>query len=94
MILSQLVILPLLALFTWGYIRMRPAEGRGTGMMVYDVITILAAVVASIAAGWWVAWMDPAGEGSVWSMVMITVSTFHVFPGVLLVGWYLRRRIF
>lgn len=94
MILPQLVLLPLLLLFTWGYLALRPASGRGARMALFDAAVILAAVAASVAAGWWVSVMEPIPEGSIWSTVMVTVSTFHVFPAVLLGGWYLRRRIF
>lgn len=94
MILSQLVLLPLLALFTWGYIALRPASGRGPGMAVFDALVILAAIVSSVAAGWWVSVVEPVPGGSIWTTVMVTVSTFHVFPAVLLTGWYLRRRLF
>lgn len=94
MILAQLVLVPLLALFTWGYLAARPASGRGAGMAAFDALVILAAIAASAAAGWWVTVLDPGPESSIWSTVMITVSTFHVFPAILLAGWSLRRRIF
>jgi len=93
-ILPQLVLLPLLLLFTWGYIVLRPASGRGPGMIAFDAAVILAAILSSVAAGWWVSVVEPVPGGSIWSTVMVTVSTFHVFPAVLLVGWYLRRRLF
>lgn len=93
-ILYQLVIVPLLLLFAWGYFAMRPATGRGPGMVAFDAVVVVAAVLSSVAAGWWVSVLDPVPDSSVWSVVMVTVSTFHVFPGVLLLGWYLRRRIF
>ena len=94
MIFPQLVLLPLLLLFVWGYIALRPASGRGPGMLAFDAAVILAAVLSSIAAGWWVSVAEPMPGGSIWDAVMVTVSTFHVFPAVLLLGWYLRRRLF
>lgn len=94
MILYQLVLVPLLLVFTWGYVVLRPASRRGPAMTAFDAAVILAAVLLSAAAGWWVSIAEPAPEGSIWSTVMITVSIFHVFPAVLLVGWYLRRRLF
>lgn len=94
MILYQLVLVPLLLLFTWGYISLRPASGRGPKMAAFDAAVVLAAILLSVAAGWWVNLAEPAPEGSIWTTVMITVSTFHVFPMVLLAGWFLRRRIF
>lgn len=94
MILYQLVIVPLLLLFIWGYIALRPVSGRGPRMAAFDTAVVLAAILLSIAAGRWVAVAEPAAEGSIWTTVMITVSTFHVFPGVLLLGWYFRRRLF
>lgn len=94
MILYQAVIVPLLLLFVFGYIALRPATGRGLGMALFDAAVIIAAIALSIAAGWWVSGLEPAAEGSIWSTVMTTVSTFHVFPAVLLLGGYLRGRIF
>lgn len=94
MIVSQLVLLPLLLLFTWGYIALRPASGRGAGMAAYDAVVVLVAIAASAAAGRLVAGLEPGPEHSIWSTVMTTVAMFHVFPAVLLAGWYLRRRVF
>lgn len=94
MILYQLVLAPLLLLFTWGYLSLRPASRRGLKMAAYDAAVVLAAILLSVAAGWWVNIADPAPESSIWITVMTTVSTFHVYPAVLLAGWYLRRRIF
>jgi len=94
MLWSQLVLLPLLLVFAWGYFAMLPSAARTTAMTVYDSGVILAAVIASVVAGWQVAVRGPQAGASIWSTVMITVSTFHVFPAVLLVGWYFRRRIF
>lgn len=90
----QLVIVPLLLLFTWGYIALRPASGRGRAMMLFDALVIAAAVFVSAGAGWWVEVREPVPGGSVWSTVMGTVWIFHVFPAMLLAGWFLRRRIF
>lgn len=94
MIAAQLVLVPLLVLFSWGYVALRPASGRGLRMAVFDAAVIIAAIVSSVAAGWWVAKLEGGANGSIWSTVMVTVSTFHVFPAVLLAGWYLRRRLF
>jgi len=94
LILSQIVLVPLLLLFTWGYVALRPATGRGPGMAAFDAVVVVAACSASAAAGWWLSELEPLPQGSIWSTVMLTVSTFHVFPAVLLIGWYLRRRLF
>lgn len=94
MILYQLVLLPPLLVLTWLYIALRPASGRGPAMTAFDAAVILAASVSSAAAGWWASVVEPAPEGSIWSIVMTTVSIFHVFPAVLMAGWLLRRRIF
>jgi len=94
MMAYQLVIVPLLVLFTWGYVALRPVSGRGRAMMLFDGLVIAAAILASAGAGWWVEVREPASGGPVWSTVMGTVWIFHVFPAVLLAGWYLRRRIF
>jgi hypothetical protein len=94
MLWSQLVLLPLLLVFAWGYFVMLPPAARTAATTAYDTGVILAAVIASVLAGWLVVVRGPQAESSIWGTVMLTVSTFHVFPAVLLVGLYLRRRIF
>ena len=94
MMAYQLVIAPLLVLFIWGYIALRPATGRGRAMVLFDALVIAAAIVVSAGTGWWVEAREPVPGSPVWSTVMATVWIFHVFPAVLLAGWYVRRRIF
>lgn len=90
----QLVLVPLLALFSWGYIAHRPASPAKRAMAAYDVaVLVLAGVLSAIAS--WSILAGQSGNGPlIWPVVMATVSTFHVFPGVLLLGWYVRRRVF
>lgn len=94
MMASQLVLVPLLVLFSWGYVAHRPASRRKAAMVVFDAVILVLAVALSLAASWWLVGARPDAEHSIWLVVMGTISTFHVFPGVLLLGWYARRRLF
>lgn len=94
MILSQAVLVPLLLLFTWGYLALRPSTNRRTGLAVFDAVVIVLAIVLSGVAYQWVTGLYTDPRYSVWGTVMGAVSTFHVFPAVLLTGWYLRRLAF
>lgn len=94
MILSQVVLLPLLLLFTWGYLVLRPESPHRTGLVIFDAVVIACAVLFCAGAYWWITGLYAAPGQSIWATVMGAVSTFHVFPAVLLVGWYLRRRVF
>lgn len=88
---AQLVVVPLLILFTWGYVALRPVSGRGAAMNALDAAVVAVALSSSVAAGFWIAGSQ---TGSVWQVVMSTVAIFHVYAGMLIVAWLLRRRIF
>jgi len=94
MMYSQLVLVPLLLVFSWGYIALRPASGRGAAMMLFDIGVLALAVILSLAGHWWISGLEIESIHSVWVTVMATISTFHIFPAVLLAGWYLRRLLF
>lgn len=94
MLLSQVVLLPLLALFTWGYLALRPASRRRTALALYDAVVVVIAILSSVAAARLAADLYGDPDNRIWRVVMATVATFHVFPAVLLAGWYVRRLIF
>lgn len=94
MIFSQVVLLPLLLVFTWGYLALRPASTCRIALAVYDTLVIILALVSGVGAGWLThAWYTGA-DNLIWRVVTSTVTTFHVFPAVLLAGWYIRKRVF
>lgn len=94
MILSQIVLLPLLGLFTWGYLALRPRSSRTAGLAAFDASVIALAVGLCAVAYGWITGLYTGPDESIWATVMGAVSTFHVFPAVLLAGGYLRRRVF
>lgn len=94
MLISQLVLVPLLVLFSWGYVAHRPASRQKGAMAAFDVAILLLAGALSMTSSWWIFAGRPGAGHAIWPVVMATVSTFHVFPGVLLLGWYVRRRLF
>lgn len=94
MMLAQFILLPLLLLFTWGYLALRPASGHRTGLAIYDAAVIGSALLFSFTAVWLVNDMYAAEDNAIWLVVMSTVATFHAYPAVLLAGWYFRKKLF
>jgi len=92
--LYQLILIPLLGLFACGYIAHRPPSRRKGAMAAFDAAVIALAAAMCVISYLWIANTQLGAENTIWRVVMGTVSTFHVFPAVLLLGWYLRRRLF
>jgi len=94
MIMSQVLLLPLRVLFAWGCVALGPRGVRCVPLKLYDGAVVASAALISRAAAWLVVDSEPLAAGSIWATVSATLSTFHVFPGVLLPGGCLRRRVF
>lgn len=91
-LLSQLLLLPVLTLFAWIYVRTGP---RRSGLaMAFDAAVILAGIAGSLGAAVWLQHWDIGTAAPIWRPVLSVVSTFHVFPLVLCAGWWLRRLCF
>lgn len=94
MLLSQLILLPVLVILGWIYVRMRPAGADGQSVIVFDAVVIILALMLS---GWGLAWVantDIGHASPIWIPILSIITTFHIFPSVLLIGWLLRRRYF
>lgn len=96
-LISQLLLLPVLGLITWGYIALRPkplVKEWKRLLNIFDVLLILIGIALCIAGYIWVARIPYGSSTPIWLPVLSTVTTFHIYPMVLVVGWWLRRRIF
>lgn len=94
MFLSQLILLPVLIVFVWIYIRMRPRGDHGRHILVFDATVIGVAFLLSAWGLVWVAHTDVGHASPVWIPVLSAITTFHIVPIVLLAGWLIRRRWF
>lgn len=94
MLLSQLLLVPLLTIFCWIYIRFRPPHLTSPEVAGFDVIVIATAVISSAYGLFWVSRLDFGDASPIWIPVLSVLTTFHIFPLVLCLGWWLRRRIY
>jgi len=62
--------------------------------MVFDAAIVASAVGLSAFGLIWIDAMDIGGASPVWKPILSIITTFHIFPVILLVGWVLRRRFF
>jgi len=83
---------PLLVLCCWAFWRL-PPRAITPRQRVLNVTVILSALFLSAIASLWIAGVNFGGNNAVWRPVFSTLATFFVFPAVLAVGWWLRRRI-
>ena len=93
-LLSQLMLLPVLIILTWIYLRLRPTgvrKYRRLSVGLFDAGVIAAGVVASTVGVVKVVDIKTGGNANLWIPVLSTLTTFHIFPTVLFVGWCLRR---
>ena len=88
MLISQLIIAPVLILEAWFYLLY---VRRFEAVRSYDYLVIAAALVSSIACLPFVAAHVSGANDKIWLPVLSVLTTFHIFPAVLLIGLWLRR---
>lgn len=89
MFVSQLIITPLLVLEAWLYLcYVRHQQASVVGAFDYAVIGV--AVLACIACLPLVAAHDSGANDRIWRPVLSVLTSFHVFPLVLLTGLWIR----
>lgn len=93
-LISQLILLPVLIILGWFYIRSRPRSTGAHGMAGFDAAILAIASAASVAGLAWVGSSEIGNEARIWKPILSILSTFHIFPLILGLGWWLRRRIF
>lgn len=90
--LALILFLPWFAILAglfWFY----PREPRTRARRVFDVASLLVAVVAFvIAIRWGHAIAQPTGTaGNIWRQVVATATGYAVFLGVMTAAWFARR---
>lgn len=88
------MLLPVLIIFVWIYLRLRPTAARRRALAVFDCAVITIALALSAWGLLWVKGLDVGAASAVWKPVLSVISTFHIFPFVLCFGWWVRRRWF
>ena len=90
MLISQLIIAPLLILEAWFYLLyVRNADSAGA--RAYDYLVIATALLACLACLPFVAAHVSGANDQIWHPVLSVLTTFHIFPAVLLIGLWLRK---
>lgn len=71
-----------------------PREPRTGARRLFDVASLLVAVVAFVVAvRWGHAIAEPTGTaGNIWRQVVATATGYAVFLGVMALAWWVRRR--
>lgn len=93
-VISQIILMPVLAILVWIYLRLRPTGCGGAGVVKFDAAVLLFAVLASLAGLVWVGATEIGSANRIWKPVLSIITTFHIFPLILCLGWLLRRRLF
>ena len=90
MLISQLIIAPVLILEAWFYLLYVRRQDGGRAR-AYDYLVIAAALASSIACLPFVAAHVSGANDKIWLPVLSVLTTFHIFPAILLIGLWLRR---
>lgn len=93
-LISQLILLPMLVILGWVYIRFRPQCRGCAGVVRFDAVVLGIAVLASVAGVLWVGDTEIGNATRIWKPILSIITTFHIFPLVLCIGWWLWRRQF
>lgn len=93
-LISQLMLIPVLVIFSWIYLRLRSMTTKGKTVLLFDVAVIVAAIGVSVYGLVLVAHLDVQRSNLIWKPVLSIVTTFHLFSLVLCCGWWLRRKLF
>ncbi len=92
--LSQLVLLPILAVFTWMYVRLRPQGAQPRSILWFDLFTIGIAAAFSLLGLYWSTNIEIGHASPIWIPILSIITTFHIFPLILFLGWLVRRHVY
>ncbi|GAB6194868.1 hypothetical protein [Lysobacter xanthus] len=92
-VLALILFLPWFAILT-GLFCFYPREPRHARRRAFDLATIALALVAFVLVVRWAhGYAVPTGSaGNIWRQVLATTSGYAVFLGVMVAGWFARRR--
>ena len=92
--LGLVLFLPGFALLAWLYLAFPRSRPRTPATRRYDAGTLLLATATTTLAVYLASAPQPEDVvGPIWPQVLASLAAFHVFPLLLLVAWWLRRRM-
>ncbi|HET9484330.1 MAG TPA: hypothetical protein VFO79_10270 [Xanthomonadales bacterium] len=94
--LAFLLLAPTFAILGWLYWRFPKALPRTPARRGFDVAVLATSVLATIAALLWAVDNAPIYQGAAtrWPQIAASLAAYHVYPVMLGLAWWVRRRIF
>lgn len=90
MLISQVIVAPVLILEAWFYL-LYVKNLDAAGVRAFDYLVIATAVLACIAGLPLVAAHESGANDQIWRPILSVLTSFHIFPAVLLTGLWLRK---
>ena len=90
--LALLLFLPTFAIFVWLYWRFPKSVPVTAARRRFDLVAVLLAAVLSVLALGYAFDQDYRDTGPIFKQVAATLAAYHVFPVLLIVAWFARRR--
>ncbi len=90
--LALILQLPLFAILSWIYLSVVRRNSHADGQRYFHYAVLVLAWCLSIAAMLFAYDSNYEHAGPIWKQIAAALAAFHIFPLVLFVGWYLRRR--
>ena len=83
---------PLFAIYTWLYWSFPRSLPATRARRRFDATAIVFAIGATVVALVAAFERDYGAVGPIWPQVAATLAAYHVFPVLLIVAWFVRRR--
>lgn len=92
--LALILFAPWFAILGWVYWQHPKSHLRSRARRRFDLIVLALALVLSAVAMRWSYFLPFKGVGVMWPQVIATLAAYHAFLLVLVLGWFLRARLF
>lgn len=79
----------ILGVLFWIY----PRQPRGTARRVYDIVSLVLAVVAFAYSQYWSLEVADPQYGRMWGQILATALAYGVYLGVMALAFFLRPRV-
>ena len=94
MIVAFAILLPVLAVSLWAYLRFRPGTAGAKSIRIFDALVVGCALALSIAATIYLRKEMASGPDSAWWPVVSAIYSLVIFPACLLVGGIIRHVVY
>jgi hypothetical protein len=92
--LALILFAPWFAILGWAYWQYPKSHLRSGARRRFDVLVLALALAATVIAMRWSYFLPFKGVGVMWPQVVATLAAYHSFLLVLVLGWFLRGRLF